>query len=94
MVLDYSVPADLIDPQKQRDSRLVAKLARRMGEPIIGNLDPVQLHAEVAQLGYEIVEDLAASEQTRRYFSNRTDGLEPTPRCRLLHLRLPKTALP
>jgi O-methyltransferase involved in polyketide biosynthesis len=89
VVLDYSVPLGLIDPDKLRDLLWVERLARRMGEPIIGNLDPVQLHADVAQLGYEIVEDLAAPEQARRYFSNRTDGLEPTPVCRLLHLRLP-----
>lgn len=89
MVLDYSVPLDLIDPDKLRDLLWVERLARRMGEPIIGNLDPARLHADVAQLGYEIVEDLAAPDQVRRYFSNRTDGLAPTPACRLLHLRLP-----
>ena len=89
VVLDYSVPRGLIDPDKLRDLLWVEKLARRMGEPLIGNLDPAQLHAAVAQLGYEIVEDLAAPEQALRYFSNRTDGLEPTPVSRLLHLRLP-----
>ncbi len=88
VVLDYSVPRGLIDPDKLRDLLWVEILARRMGEPLIGNLDPVLLHAGVAELGYEIVEDLAAPEQARRFFSSRTDGLEPTPACRLLHLRL------
>jgi methyltransferase (TIGR00027 family) len=89
VVVDYSVPLRLIDPDKLRDLLWVEKLAGRMGEPLIGMLDPDQLHTDVAQLGYEIVEDLAAPEQARRYFSNRTDGLEPTPVSRLLHLRLP-----
>jgi methyltransferase (TIGR00027 family) len=89
VVLDYSVPLSLIDPHKLPDLLRLEKRTRRIGEPLIGNLDPVQLHADVAQLGYEIVEDLAAPEQTRRYFSNRTDGLVPTSVSRLLHLRLP-----
>jgi len=88
VVLDYSVPLHLIDSDKLRDLLWVEKLARRMGEPLIGMLDPVQLHADVAQLGYEIVEDMAAPEQARRYFSNRTDGLKPSPVSRMLHLRL------
>ncbi len=88
VVLDYSVPRGLVDPSRLGDLLRFEQSARRMGEPIIGQLDPVQLHADVAQLGYEIVEDLAAPEQARRYFSNRTDGLVPTQVSRLLHLRL------
>lgn len=88
VVLDYSVLPELIDPEKLRDVLWLRKLADRLGEPLIGGLDPAQLHADVKALGYDIIEDIAASEQTCRYFANRADGLEPTPVCRLLHLRL------
>ncbi len=88
VVLDYSVPIELIDPEEQRDVLWMKKLTDRLGEPLIGGLNPAQLHADVEALGYDIVEDIAAPEQTRRYFANRADGLAPTPVCRLLHLRL------
>ncbi len=88
VVLDYSVPPELIDPEGQRDMLWMKKLTDRLGEPLIGGLDPAQLHADVKALGYDVIEDLAAPEQTRRYFANRADGLAPTPVSRLLHLRL------
>jgi methyltransferase (TIGR00027 family) len=87
VVLDYSVLPELIDPEKLRAMLWIKKRAERMGEPIIGGLNPAQLHADVKALGYDIVEDIDAPEQTRRYFANRADGLAPTPVSRLLHLR-------
>ena len=87
VVLDYSVPIELFDPEEQRDMLWMKRLTDRLGEPLIGGLNPAQLHADVEALGYDIIEDIAAPEQTRRYFANRTDGLAPTPVCRLLHLR-------
>jgi methyltransferase (TIGR00027 family) len=88
VVFDYSLPFELIGPDKLADFLWVAKFAKRMGEPIIGGLVPSELHANVTNLGYVVVEDLNAKEQTRRYFSNRNDGLEPPPGSQLLHLRL------
>ncbi len=87
VVLDYSVPIELVGPKERRDVLWMKKLTDRLGEPLIGGLDPAQLHADVKALGYEVIEDIAAPEQTRRYFANRADGLAPTSVCRLLHLR-------
>jgi len=87
VVLDYSVLPELIDSEGLREALWLKKLTDRLGEPLIGGLDPAQLHADVKALGYDIIEDIAAPEQTRRYFANRADGLAPTSVCRLLHLR-------
>jgi methyltransferase (TIGR00027 family) len=87
VVLDYSVPPELIDSEGLHEALWLKKLTNRLGEPLIGGLNPAQLHADVKALGYDIIEDIAAPEQTRRYFANRADGLAPTSVCRLLHLR-------
>lgn len=87
VVLDYSVPPELLGLENRTDMLWMKKLTDRLGEPLIGGLDPAQLHADVKALGYDIIEDIAAPEQTRRYFANRADGLAPTPVSRLLHLR-------
>lgn len=88
VVLDYSMPKELIAADKVAALAWTSWIAYRLGEPIIGGLIPNQLHSEVKSLGYEIVEDLSAEEQVRRYFASRADGLEPAAGCRLLHLRL------
>jgi len=87
VVLDYSVPPELLEPEEQRDVLWMKNLTDWLGEPLIGGFNPAQLHTDVKALGYEIIEDIAAPEQTRRYFANRADGLAPTPVSRLLHLR-------
>lgn len=88
VVLDYSVPPELMDPETLRQLFWIKTMADWAGESLIGGLNPSQFHADVRALGYELIEDIAAPEQTRRYFANRADGLAPTPVCRLLHLRL------
>ena len=87
VVLDYSVPPELLGLENRTDMLWMKKLTDRLGEPLVGSMNPAQLHADVKALGYDIIEDIAAPEQTRRYFANRADGLAPTPVCRLLHLR-------
>lgn len=88
VVLDYSVPFEMVHPDKLPDLLWVAKIAKRMGEPLIGGMVPAELHANVTKLGFVVIEDLDANEQKRRYFMSRNDGLEPPSGGRLLHLRL------
>ena len=94
VVVDYSLPKDLIARNRRTALVWLSMLAARLGEPIIGQLIPNELHAQVESLGFEIVEDISADEQALRYFANRTDGLAPPAGCQLLHLRLrrPDTA--
>ena len=66
---------------------LLAQQAVRV-VPLIGGMVPGELHADVTNLGYAVIEDLDSNEQKRRYFLNRNDGLQPPPGSRLLHLRL------
>jgi methyltransferase (TIGR00027 family) len=75
LVFDYAVPDALVDDS---DRRAVARLRRfttRRGEPLISFFEPVALCQRVSELGYRVLENLAPSEQNRRYFSDRSDGL-------------------
>jgi len=88
IVLDYSVTPESLDADKHPESLWVAKLVERMGEPLIGGIEPSVLHSVVTAMGYDIIEDLSSEDQKSRYFFNRRDRLSPTSACRLLHLRL------
>lgn len=88
VVLDYSLPRELLSVTDQLGSRGLARYTRRSGEPLIGQFAPPALHAAVEALGWQVVEDLSGADQTSRYFANRSDGLKPTAAAHLLHLRL------
>ncbi len=93
-VVDYSLPKDWIAKDQRTALAWVSMLAARLGEPIIGQLDPNKLRAQVESLGFEIVEDISAGEQALRYFANRADGLAPAAGCQLLHLRVRRPGSP
>ena len=88
VVLDYSIPPELLDLDRHPELVWLAKRTERLGEPIIGNIAPEVLNASVHNMGFEVVEDLSGDDQTQRYCFGRSDHLAPTPACRLLHLRL------
>jgi hypothetical protein len=48
---------------------------------------PEELQRDVCALGFELVEDLAPDEVTRRYFAGRSDGLATAPHSRLARFR-------
>lgn len=88
IVLDYSVTPESLDAGKHSELLWMAKSAERMGEPLVGGIEPSVLHSVVTAMGYDIIEDLSSEDQKSRYFFNRRDRLSPTSACRLLHLRL------
>jgi methyltransferase (TIGR00027 family) len=86
LVFDYAVPEALID---EADRRAVARLRRftdRRGEPLVTFFEPAALCERVSELGYRVLENLAPSEQNRRYFSDRSDGLRALSGSYYLHL--------
>jgi O-methyltransferase involved in polyketide biosynthesis len=60
------------------DRRAVSSLRRftaRRGEPLLSFFEPAAICGHVRQFGYRVLENLAPTEQNRRYFSGRSDGL-------------------
>jgi len=88
VVLDYSVPYQQLAGIERIGSRFVSEFTRALKEPLIGQILTTDLHQAVAQMGYEIVEDLSGKAQNQRYFSHRADHIRTTAATHLLHLKL------
>lgn len=77
LVLTYLQPRTLVDPAQQPVFDRLAQIAARKGEPFISYFDPEEFPAAVCTLGYDLIENCAPQEIARRYFSGRTDDLQP-----------------
>lgn len=77
LVFDYLDRA-VLAPENQSPtfSRLI-EIVKRAGEPMIFGYDPSVLGAELAELGFRLLEDLGPEAQEALYFKGRADGLRP-----------------
>jgi len=77
LVFDYLDRA-VLAPENQSPtfSRLI-EIVKRVGEPMIFGYDPSVLGAELAALGFRLLEDLGPEAQEVLYFKGRADGLRP-----------------
>jgi len=79
-----------------KDKLTVEKLKRftaRQGEPLVGAIHPEELEAMLASAGLELVENLTAAQQEKRYFANRRDGLRPMPASCFAHASVSRGAV-
>jgi methyltransferase (TIGR00027 family) len=75
VVFDYTSPAHRLEAQAQRDrAELMARVAEA-GEPLSAGLETEALHALLADLGFDEVEDLGRP-QIRERFLGRPGGTE------------------
>jgi len=78
LVFDY-LDRSVFEPESRTPSRdRLFEYVRLRGEPFISGFDPFTLEAELAPLGFRLLEDLGREDQEERFFRNRTDGLRPT----------------
>jgi methyltransferase (TIGR00027 family) len=74
LVFDYVVPDELLDDADRRRVAQLRRFTARRGEPIVTFFEPAALCERVRNLKYRVLENLAPTEQNRRYFSDRSDG--------------------
>ncbi|HNS54771.1 MAG TPA: SAM-dependent methyltransferase [Syntrophales bacterium] len=85
LVFDYMDRA-AFDPENRSPARArLFEIVRRVGEPMIFGFDPATLEAELAGLGFRLLEDLGPERQKELYYQNRSDGLQPTATAHLAH---------
>jgi methyltransferase (TIGR00027 family) len=78
LVFDY-LDRSVFEPENRTPSRdRLFEYVRLRGEPLVSGFDPSMLGAELAPLGFRLLEDLGPKDQEERFFRNRTDGLRPT----------------
>jgi methyltransferase (TIGR00027 family) len=75
--MSYLLPLDLIDPKERPIREWAEKGARESGTPLIGFFSPSQIVNMALQAGFKGASHISASNLAQRYFSKRTDGLQP-----------------
>lgn len=74
IVFDFGLPANLLGERELRARELgMARLAR-IGEPWLTFFDPVELAAEMREIGYRETRVIGTQEANELYFKDRTDG--------------------
>jgi len=78
LVLSYVQPRHLVEPAHLPAYDRGLRFAARQGEPFVSLYDPAELRAEVCALGYQLLENFSPRDQALRYFTGRTDDLQPS----------------
>jgi methyltransferase (TIGR00027 family) len=77
VVFTYAPVEDLLDADDRETGAIVARLTASSGEPIRTFFRPDEVDALLAGCGLQRVDHADRAELTRRYFSDRTDDLQP-----------------
>ena len=77
LVFDYGIPQEQIEASELPAIQALRKFTQRRGEPLLTELDPHTLADDVANCGFELIENISSTEQMTRYFANRKDYLRP-----------------
>jgi methyltransferase (TIGR00027 family) len=75
--MTFLLPLELADPDARPGLEMAEKGARASGTPFISFFMPADIHAMARDAGFRDARHVSAADLTRRYFSNRTDGLRP-----------------
>jgi len=76
LVLDYRLDDALLPPMERFMMQAVAQGMAAGGEPWLSSCSPQRLQQLLARAGFEVEEDIDASDLNRRYFHQRRDGLQ------------------
>jgi methyltransferase (TIGR00027 family) len=88
IVFDYGIPDELLSIQDKQVLEKLKRFTARRGEPLIGNFHPAELEMMIGAIGLELIENVSATDQEKRYFSNRHDGLRPMAASFFAHARV------
>jgi O-methyltransferase involved in polyketide biosynthesis len=91
IVMDYADAAVFLPENQSPAMRALFDRVQSVGEPFISGFDPRTFAAELAALGFELLEDLGHEGQEARYFAGRADGLRPVKFHHFAHARLQRS---
>jgi methyltransferase (TIGR00027 family) len=75
--MTYLVPIELADPEERPGYETSLKGARASGTPFISFFTPAEILEIAKECGFGEAYTVSAADHTKRYFSDRTDGLHP-----------------
>jgi methyltransferase (TIGR00027 family) len=77
VVFDYSDPPASLDPEAHASHQARAARVAALGEPFLSYFEPASLHAELAGLRFDHIEDLGPQGLLARYFPSAPPGSRP-----------------
>jgi methyltransferase (TIGR00027 family) len=77
LAMTYIVPLELAAPEERAARAAAEKGARGSGTPFITFFSPEEIMALARKCGFKEAHRVSGADLTQRYFSNRTDGLNP-----------------
>lgn len=78
LALTFILPLELIDPAERPQHQMVYERARAAGTPFVSFFEPSEMMALAREAGFKKVEHISRDEIIRRYFTKRSDGLQPS----------------
>jgi methyltransferase (TIGR00027 family) len=75
VVFDYAVDPALLSAAEQAAVAVLADRVAAAGEPFRAYFVPGHLHAQLRQMGFDVVDELGPDEINQLYFNGRRDGL-------------------
>ncbi|MEW5818165.1 MAG: SAM-dependent methyltransferase [Spirochaetota bacterium] len=76
IAFDYFLPKSLMSPPDLQLFEALDKGGARRGEPIITLLNMEEMEEVLLSTGFQVVEDLSATDIRQRYLAQRSDGLD------------------
>lgn len=87
LVLDYSLPAAELPLVERWGIRATHQVTKRWGEPLFGHWNSNELARVLKRTGWQVAEDLGATEQKQRYQADLPQGMIPPAAIHLLRAR-------
>ena len=81
IVVQYTVPPELVDAQHRQYLAEVCRITDESGEPWLSNFTPDELASQLQEVGFQRIEHLGPDEAQARYFARRSDNLP----CQTIH---------
>lgn len=91
--MTYLVPIEMADPEERPGYEASMKGARASGTPFISFFTPAAMLEMAKECGFKDAHTVSGADHTKRYFSDRTDGLHPGSSESLLVAKTTRTGL-
>lgn len=77
LAMTFILPLELIDAKERAQHQMVYEKARAAGTPFISFFEPSEIMALAREAGFKNATHISRDNIIRRYFTGRTDGLQP-----------------
>jgi methyltransferase (TIGR00027 family) len=78
LAMTFLLPLELIDPKERPQHQMVYEKARAAGTPFISFFEPSEIMALAREAGFKNAQHISRDNIIQRYFTGRTDGLQPS----------------